>query len=241
MLVCLPSIVVQGPSPAQKKHSLMSHNFKKKSAKAVGLRRVTQILWLPTPHQLFGPLVTPEPQSTCLSPNSAQAPTPCPAEGRGGPQEPVLRPAGSAGRRRGTWRTGRPPWGGSPGSQAWRGFRTQTPGARRLWSALAAPSPFFSQARTLEPSLPRTLCFVGLTKGAILMLLPQPCPIPMDSLGGFLLRPVGVGVGCGFLSGKRNSRFDSFQETRGPSSRMLLRKKAAAGGLVPTSSLSCTP
>lgn len=156
VLACLPSKVKQGTGVLpqhrkrlQKKHSLMSHNFKK----AVGLRRVTQILWLPTPHQLFRPLVTPEPQGTCLSLNSAQAPTPCPAEGRGGPQEPVLRPAGSAGRRRGTWRTGRPPWGGSPGSQAWRGFRTQTPGARRLWSALGCPFPSLLSSQNTETFL----------------------------------------------------------------------------------------
>lgn len=134
-------------------------------------------------------------------------------------------------------RLGAGPQGAKPGGDS--GPKHQGPGA--CGAPWAAPSPLFSQARTLKPSLPRTLCFVGLTKGAILMLLPQPCPIPMDSLGGFLLRPVGVGVGCGFLSGERNSRFDSFQETRGPSSRMLLRKKAAAGDLVPTSSLSCTP
>lgn len=86
-------------------------------------------------------------------PNSAQAPTPRPFEGRGGPQEPVLRPAGSAGRRRGARRTGRPPWGGSPGSQAWRGLQTQTPGAGRQRSAPDCPFPFFSQARTLKPYL----------------------------------------------------------------------------------------
>lgn len=78
---------------------------------------------------------------------------PRPSEGRGGPQEPVLRPAGSAGRRRGARRTGRPPWGGSPGSQAWRGLQTQTPGAGRQRSALDCPFPFFSQARTLKPYL----------------------------------------------------------------------------------------
>lgn len=87
------------------------------------------------------------------APNSAQAPTPCPLEGRGGPQEPVLRPAGSAGRRRGARRTGRPPWGGSPGSQAWQGLQIQTPGAGRQRSALDCPFPFFFQARTLKPYL----------------------------------------------------------------------------------------
>lgn len=86
-------------------------------------------------------------------PNSAQAPTPRPFEGRGGPQEPVLRPAGSAGRRRGARRTGWPPWGGSPGSQAWRGLQTQTPGAGRQQSALDCPFPFFFQARSLKPYL----------------------------------------------------------------------------------------
>lgn len=171
--------------------------------------------WLPTPHQLFRPLVTPEPQGTCLSPNSAQARTPCPAEGRGGLQEPVLRPAGSAGGVLGgrAGRLGAGPQGAMPGGDS--GPKHQGPGA--CGASWAAPSSFFSLARTLKPSLRRTLCFVGLTKGEILMLLPQPCAVPMDSLGGFLLRPVGVGVGCGFLSGERNSRFDSFQEIRGSS------------------------
>lgn len=86
-------------------------------------------------------------------PNSAQAPTPRPSEGRGGPQEPVLRPAGSAGGRRGARRTGRPPWGGSPGSQAWRGLQTQTPGAGSQRSALNCRFPFFFHARTLKPYL----------------------------------------------------------------------------------------
>lgn len=146
----------------------MNHNFKKKkkSAMAAGLRRATGILGLPAlpaVSRAYGAKGAPMSAvpSICHTwtprhlprPNSAQAPTPRPFEGRGGPQEPVLRPAGSAGRRRGARRTGRPPWGGSPGSQAWRGLQTQTPGAGRQRSALDCPFPFFFQARTLKPYL----------------------------------------------------------------------------------------
>lgn len=149
----------------------MSHNFKKAVSEGrwpqegqpdpragagaarspCGTPRQTGAPGAPSSHRLLRPLSTSRPQSTCLSPSSAQAPTPRPPEGRGGPQEPVLRPAGSAGRRRGAWRTGRPPWGWSPGSQAWRGFRTRTPGAGRPRSALGCPFPL-----ERKPSLPRT-------------------------------------------------------------------------------------
>lgn len=137
-------------------------------------------------------------------PNSAQAPTPRPSERRGGPQEPVLRPAGSAGRRRGARRTGRPPWGGSPGSQAWRGLQTQTPGAGSQRSALNCPFPFFFQARTLKPYLgpvPTKQGGWGLVAGKVgatsrekLMLLSQSLPHPHGQLTRVTAKASGSGM-----------------------------------------------
>lgn len=189
----------------------MNHNFKKKkkSAMAAGLRRATGILGLPAlpaVSRAYGAKGAPMSAvpSTCHTwtprhlprPNSAQAPTPRPFEGRGGPQEPVLHPAGSAGRRRGARRTGRPPWGGSPGSQGLAGTPDPNTRGRAPAERPGLPLPFLLSSQNTE-TLPRTCPYKARGRSNVegeANAPPQSLTHPHGQFTGFAAKASGSGM-----------------------------------------------